>query len=80
MNVLKQIAEILNEDLHMDNLFNLDVAYFNFIKPFNVESKVEEMIMKFHINTVSSTLISLAEFHKINLKRKKEICRKIILT
>lgn len=37
VNVLKQMAEILNDDLNMENLFNLEVPDFNFIKPFNVE-------------------------------------------
>lgn len=49
MNVLKneQTEEILNNDLNMDNLFNLEVVDFHFIKPFNVKLKVDEKIIKF---------------------------------
>lgn len=69
VNVLEQRVEILNEDLNMDNLFNLEVADCKFIEPFKAELRVNEKIIKFQIDTGSSiTAISLEEFQKVNLK------------
>lgn len=70
VNMLEQMAEIFNDDLNMDNLFNLEITDFNFINPFNVKLKVEEKTIKFQIDIgLFITVISLEEFHKINLKK-----------